>query len=72
MPLAAAAEDNYKDVLGLSMLFYEAQMSGKMPAWNRLLAGQPGGYKKSSHLKDGEVIGKDLSGGFYDAGGALM
>lgn len=44
-------------------------MSGKLPAWNRLLAGKPGGWKISSHLKDGQTIGKDLSGGFYDAGG---
>jgi hypothetical protein len=36
---------------------------------NRLLVGKPGGYKTSAHLNDGKDIGKDLSGGFYDAGG---
>ena len=56
----------------MSTLFYEAQMSGKLPAWNRLLAGKPGGWKISSHLKDGQTIGKDLSGGFYDAGGECV
>jgi hypothetical protein len=44
-------------------------MSGSLPAWNRLLAGKPGGYKKNGHLNDGAPINKDLSGGFYDAGG---
>lgn len=56
-------------MLGLSYLFYEGQMSGNLPAWNRLLAGKPGGYKKSAHLKDGAADGFDLAGGFYDAGG---
>lgn len=65
----AGREDDYKRVLGLSWLFYEGQMSGNLPRWNRLLASKPGGYKKSAHLKDGSDIGKDLSGGFYDAGG---
>lgn len=37
----------------------------------RLLIGKPGGYKTSAHLNDGKDIGKDLSGGFYDAGGEL-
>jgi hypothetical protein len=44
-------------------------MSGKLPEWNRLLVGKPAGYKTSAHLNDGKEIGKDLSGGFYDAGG---
>lgn len=38
----------------------------------RLLVGKPGGYKTSAHLNDGKDIGKDLSGGFYDAGGELV
>lgn len=63
-------EDDYGRVLRLSYLFYEGQMSGKLPGWNRLLAGKPGGYKKSAHLTDGSDIGADLSGGYYDAGGA--
>jgi len=47
-------------------------MSGSLPSWNRLLVGQPGGYKSSAHLNDGKEIGKDLSGGFYDAGGKFL
>lgn len=68
---AQAREDDYAAVLNLGWLFYEGQMSGALPAWNRMLAGKPGGYKRSAHLKDGADIGKDLSGGFYDAGDYL-
>ena len=53
----------------MSYEFYEGQMSGNLPAWNRLLYSK-GGWKKPAHLNDGSPIGKDLSGGFYDAGGA--
>jgi hypothetical protein len=65
----AGGEDNYGEILNLAYLFYEGQMSGKLPTWNRLLAGKPGGYKTSAHLNDGKDIGVDLSGGYYDAGG---
>jgi hypothetical protein len=68
-PVKAGAEDNYGDILNLAYLFYEGQMSGKLPTWNRLLVGKPGGYKTSAHLNDGKDIGVDLSGGYYDAGG---
>lgn len=67
---AQGGDDDYGAVLKLTYLFYEGQMSGKLPAWNRLLVGKPGGYKTSAHLNDGKDIEKDLSGGFYDAGGA--
>jgi len=68
------ADDNYAKVLGLSYLFYEAQQSGDLPSWNRLLYGTNAGvygtgYRKSAHRTDGADIGKDLSGGLYDAGG---
>jgi hypothetical protein len=68
-PKPAQGEDDYGEVLKLAYLFYEGQMSGKLPEWNRLLVGKPGGYKTSAHLNDGKEIGKDLAGGFYDAGG---
>lgn len=68
-PVVAGGEDDYAGILSLAYLFYEGQMAGDLPAWNRLLAGKPGGYKKSAHLNDGKEIGADLSGGFYDAGG---
>jgi hypothetical protein len=66
-------DDNYAQVLGYSYLFYEAQQSGQLPLWNRLLYGTSSeygtGYKKNAHLNDGADIQKDLSGGWYDAGG---
>lgn len=37
-----------------------------------MLHGKPGGYKKSAHLQDGQDIGVDLAGGFYDAGGEQL
>jgi endoglucanase len=65
-----SAEDDYSQILGMSYLFYEGQMSGKLPSWNRLLYSKPpAGYKKDAHLTDGSPIGKDLAGGYYDAGG---
>eukprot|EP00775_Hariotina_reticulata_P012172 gene12172-12310_t len=64
-------EDDYQRALGLSYLFYEGQMSGNLPRWNRLLASKPGGYKHSAHLKDGADLGVDLAGGYYDAGDYL-
>jgi endoglucanase len=65
----ANAEDDYTTLLGYSLRFYEAQMSGTLPTWNRFLASAPGGWKKNSHLNDGAPIGANLAGGFYDAGG---
>jgi hypothetical protein len=61
-------------VLGYSWLFYEAQQTGQLPGWNRLLYGTSSseygtGWKKNAHLADGTDVQKDLSGGWYDAGG---
>ncbi|XP_020616929.1 uncharacterized protein LOC110054900 [Orbicella faveolata] len=53
---------NYGEVLKLSILFYEAQRSGKLPKNNRVP------WRKDSALKDGKQIGVDLTGGWYDAG----
>ena len=58
------AEYNYGEVLGLSMLFYEAQRSGKLPSSNRI------SWRGDSALHDASITGADLSGGWYDAGGA--
>ena len=46
------------------MLFYEAQRSGKLPADNRIA------WRGDSALHDASSTGADLSGGWYDAGGA--
>ena len=48
---------DYGKVLKLSLMFYEAQRSGKLPASNRIP------YRKDSALTDGQDVGKDLSGG---------
>lgn len=66
------SDDNYAQVLGYSYLFYEAQQSGYLPSWNRLLYGTSSslgtGYRKNAHLTE-NVNGIDLVGGWYDAGG---
>ena len=53
---------NYNEVLRKSVLFYEAQRSGKLPFNNRVL------WRKDSHLDDRGENGEDLTGGWYDAG----
>lgn len=52
----------YAEALQKSILFYEAQQSGKLPAWNRV------DWRGDSRLTDGSDVGKDLTGGWYDAG----
>ena len=53
---------DYKNALTKSLLFYDSQMSGKLPSWN----GVP--WRGDSGLRDGCEAGYDLTGGFYDAG----
>ena len=53
---------DYAQVLKLSILFYEAQRSGKLPSKNRVP------WRKDSALNDRGENGEDLSGGWYDAG----
>ena len=43
-------------------MFYEAQRSGRLPSSNIT------SWRGDSALKDGEDIGHDLTGGYYDAG----
>ena len=53
-------------VISLNTLyFYDAQRSGKLPESNRV------SWRNDSCVDDGEDVGLDLSGGYYDAGGAL-
>lgn len=59
--LCQAAYD-YKEVLRSSLLFYEAQRSGKLPSDQKVT------WRKDSALNDGSDVGKDLTGGYYDAG----
>ncbi len=58
----AAPAYNYAEALQKSLLFYEAQRSGPLPANNRL------NWRGPSGLTDGADVGKDLTGGWYDAG----
>lgn len=59
---AAISSYNYAEALQKSILFYEAQRSGKLPANNRI------SWRGDSGLKDGSDVGYDLTGGWYDAG----
>ena len=52
--------DDYAEVLRLSLFFYEAQRSGKLPADNRIP------WRGDSAVNDGSDVGLDLSGGYYD------
>ncbi|KAJ9594064.1 hypothetical protein L9F63_014507, partial [Diploptera punctata] len=60
--VVAAADYNYSKVLELSLLFYEAQRSGKLPPDNRVP------WRGDSALNDRGQHGEDLTGGYYDAG----
>ncbi len=53
---------DYQDVLGKSMLFYYAQYSGDLPD------DHPVAWRNDSALTDGADVGRDLTGGWYDAG----
>ena len=53
---------NYAQVLKMSILFYEAQRSGKLPGNNRVK------WRKNSALNDKGNNREDLTGGWYDAG----
>ena len=53
-------KNDYAKVLELSLLFYEAQRSGKLPADNRIP------WRGDSALGDRGLNGEDLTGGYYD------
>lgn len=59
---AQAASYNYVEALQKSIMFYEAQQSGKLPSWNRVQ------WRGDATVNDGKEAGVDLSGGWYDAG----
>lgn len=59
---AQSRQFNYAEALQKSILFYEAQRSGRLPADNRL------NWRADSGLQDGSDRGVDLTGGWYDAG----
>ncbi|OCH90734.1 Six-hairpin glycosidase [Obba rivulosa] len=49
-------------LLGNLLYFYDAQRSGKLPADERV------SWRNDSAVSDGQDVGLDLSGGYYDAG----
>lgn len=53
---------DYADALDKSLLFFEAQRSGKLPLNQRVT------WRHDSGLSDGYHQGVDLVGGYYDAG----
>ncbi|KAF7817346.1 endoglucanase 16 [Senna tora] len=55
-------EFDYKDALTKSLIFLEAQRSGKLPPTNRVP------WRGDSGLDDGKLANVDLTGGYYDAG----
>ncbi|XP_046557783.1 endoglucanase 14-like [Haliotis rubra] len=61
-PCPATVSGAYADVLGKSILFYEAQRSGPLPSTNRIP------WRADSALNDGSDNNRDLTGGWYDAG----
>mgnify|MGYP000415626804 CR=1 FL=1 len=55
-----AATYDYAQVLQYSLLFYEAQRSGKLPPDQKVT------WRKDSALNDKGQNGEDLTGGYYD------
>ncbi|GMI83902.1 glycosyl hydrolase 9A4 [Hibiscus trionum] len=53
---------DYREALSKSLIFLEAQRSGKLPSNNRLK------WRGDSALEDGKDANVDLVGGYYDAG----
>ncbi|KAM0896694.1 hypothetical protein ACQ4PT_023021 [Festuca glaucescens] len=63
LSLAGAAEaPDYGDALSKSLLYFEAQRSGRLPYGQRVR------WRGHSGLTDGLQQGVDLVGGYYDAG----
>src|SRR5687768_11044306 len=61
-PAAAAPAFNYAEALQKSIWFYEAQIAGPKPSWSRV------NWRGDSAMTDGSDVGKDLKGGWFDAG----
>ncbi|KAL6861725.1 hypothetical protein ACP4OV_017425 [Aristida adscensionis] len=61
-PAAERARHDYEDALRKSLLYFEAQRSGRLPHGQRVA------WRDHSGLTDGLEQGVDLVGGYYDAG----
>lgn len=62
LALGATNQFNYAEALQKSLYFYEAQQSGVLSPNNRVE------WRGAACLTDGQDIGRDLSGGWFDAG----
>jgi hypothetical protein len=51
---------DYKEVVEKSLLFFEAQRTGRLPSSNRIP------WRGDSFLNDSGLNGEDLSGGYFD------
>ncbi|KAF9125251.1 hypothetical protein BGW39_007538 [Mortierella sp. 14UC] len=58
-------DQEYVRLLDATLLFYEAQRSGRLPSDQRVK------WRNDSALLDGKDAGIDLTGGYYDAGDYL-
>src|SRR3982750_3031057 len=61
-PQLRAQTFNYGEALQKSLFFYEAQRSGDLPTTNRI------NWRGDSGMQEGADGGRDLRGGWYDAG----
>ena len=61
-PQLSAQTFNYGEALQKSLFFYEAQRAGDLPVTNRV------NWRGDSGMQDGSDVGRDLTGGWYDAG----
>ncbi|MQL73660.1 hypothetical protein Taro_006009 [Colocasia esculenta] len=62
LPAAVGQGHNYREALSKSILFLEAQRSGRLPKNSRV------GWRGDSGINDGMTQNVDLVGGYYDAG----
>lgn len=57
---------NYAEALQHALYFYEAQTSGALPLDARVE------WRGDSAMRDGQDVGRDLTGGWYDAGDGVV
>ncbi|XP_042494067.1 endoglucanase 9-like [Macadamia integrifolia] len=62
MIIGVSGHPDYREALSKSILFFEGQRSGKLPANQRIT------WRSDTGLSDGSPENVDLSGGYYDAG----
>ncbi|PWZ23617.1 Endoglucanase 2 [Zea mays] len=60
--VSATGGHDYREALSKSILYFEAQRSGRLPGSQRVA------WRADSGLLDGKANGVDLVGGYYDAG----